>query len=85
MVAAMGSDEVALVQLRRERRGELEPEDLSGHLIVQLGNATEDLNRRSANEFGQTVTQVQRIEQSARWPPGGDPASSANSAGLNEY
>src|SRR6516162_984772 len=26
-----------------------------------------------------------RTEQSARWPPGGDPASSANSAGLNGY
>ena len=32
----MGSDEPALVQLWREKRGEAEPEDLSGNLIVQL-------------------------------------------------
>ena len=30
----MGDDERALVQLRREKRGEVEPEDLSGNLIV---------------------------------------------------
>src|SRR5215472_29344 len=33
----MGSDEAALIQLWREKRGEAEPEDLSGNLIVQLG------------------------------------------------
>jgi len=32
----MGSDEAALVRLWREKRGEAEPEDLSGNLIVQL-------------------------------------------------
>jgi predicted phage-related endonuclease len=42
----MGNDEPALVRLWREKRGEVEPEDLSGNLIVQLGLATEDLNRR---------------------------------------
>ena len=41
----MGGDEAALVRLWREKRGEAEPEDLSGNLIVQLGRATEDLNR----------------------------------------
>ena len=41
----MGSDEAALIRLWREKRGEAEPEDLSGNLIVQLGLATEDLNR----------------------------------------
>jgi predicted phage-related endonuclease len=41
----MGDDEAALLRLWREKRGEVEPEDLSGHLIVQLGLATEDLNR----------------------------------------
>ena len=41
----MGSDEAALIRLWREKRGEAEPEDLSGNLIVQLGTATEDLNR----------------------------------------
>ena len=33
----MGSDEAALIRLWREKRGEAEPEDLSGNLIVQLG------------------------------------------------
>ncbi len=41
----MGSDEAALTRLWREKRGEAEPEDLSGNLIVQLGVATEELNR----------------------------------------
>src|SRR3982074_397924 len=42
----MGEDEAVLLRLWREKRGEIEPEDLSGNLIVQLGVATEDLNRR---------------------------------------
>jgi predicted phage-related endonuclease len=41
----MGSDEFALLRLWREKRGEAEPEDLSGNLIVQLGTVTEELNR----------------------------------------
>src|SRR6201985_3445141 len=41
----MGSDEAALIRLWREKRGEAKPEDLSGNLIVQLGAATEALNR----------------------------------------
>ena len=41
----MGSDEAALLRLWREKRGEAEPEDLSGNLLVQLGAVTEDLNR----------------------------------------
>ena len=57
----MGNDEPALLRLWREKRGETEPEDLSGNLIVQLGLATEDLNRRwyEANT-GQVITDVQR-------------------------
>jgi predicted phage-related endonuclease len=42
----MGTDEKALLRLWREKRGEVEPQDLSGNLIVQLGLATEELNRR---------------------------------------
>ena len=55
----MGDDEAALIRLWREKRGEIEPEDLSGNLIVQLGLATEDLNRRwyEANT-GQVVTDI---------------------------
>src|SRR5438105_4555657 len=57
----MGADEGALLRLWREKRGEGEPEDLSGNLIVQLGTATEDLNRRwFERQTGLTVTDVQR-------------------------
>jgi putative phage-type endonuclease len=57
----MGSDEAALMRLWREKRGEAEPEDLSGNLIVQLGTATEDLNRTwYERNTGQHVTDVQR-------------------------
>src|SRR5271155_1881683 len=66
----MGSDETALIRLWREKRGEAEPEDLSGNLIVQLGLVTEDLNRRwyEANT-GQVITDVQRRirHPAARW------------------
>jgi predicted phage-related endonuclease len=57
----MGTDEVALLQLWREKRGEAEPEALSGNLIVQLGVVTEELNRRwyKANS-GQVVVDIQR-------------------------
>jgi hypothetical protein len=40
----MGDDKTALLRLWREKRGEVEPEDLSGNLIVQLGLVTEPLN-----------------------------------------
>src|SRR3984957_6439002 len=42
----MGDDESALQRLWREKRNEVEPEDLSDVLIVQLGSVTEELNRR---------------------------------------
>src|ERR1700686_4886532 len=42
---SLGEDEGALLRLWREKRGEVEPEDLSGNLIVQLGQVTEELNR----------------------------------------
>ena len=57
----MGNDEKALIRLWQEKRGELEPEDLSGNLIVQLGAATENLNRRWYEaSSGQVITDVQR-------------------------
>jgi len=56
----MGSDEAALNRLWREKRGEAEPEDLSGNLIVQLGAATEELNRFwYERNTGQRVSNVQ--------------------------
>jgi predicted phage-related endonuclease len=66
----MGDDQAALLRLWREKRGEVEPEDLSGNLIVQLGVATEDLNRRwyQANT-SQLITDVQLQVQhpTVRW------------------
>jgi predicted phage-related endonuclease len=60
----MGDDEAALLRLWREKRGEAEPEDLSGNLIVQLGTATEALNRHwYERNAGQVVTDVQRHVQ----------------------
>jgi predicted phage-related endonuclease len=57
----MGSDEAALVSLWREKRGEAESEDLSGNLIVQLGTATEELNRAwYERNTSRRVTAVQR-------------------------
>src|SRR3954462_11842789 len=57
----MGTDEAALVQLWRGKRGEVQPEDLSDVLIVQLGTVTEDLNRRwYERNTGNAVTNVQR-------------------------
>jgi hypothetical protein len=57
----MGDDEAALVRLWKEKRREVEPEDLSGNLVVQLGSATEDLNRRWYElNTGLTVKDVQK-------------------------
>jgi predicted phage-related endonuclease len=56
----MGADEPALLQLWREKRGEVEPEDLSGNLIVQLGLVTEPLNRHwYERNTGQTIECIQ--------------------------
>ena len=56
----MGTDESALQRLWREKRGETEPEDLSDNLIVQLGLATEHLNRQWYERTnGQVIINVQ--------------------------
>ena len=57
----MGDDELAISRLWREKRGEVQPEDLTGNLIVQLGTVTEQLNRHwYERNTGQVVTEVQR-------------------------
>src|SRR6201993_1638997 len=57
----MGNDEAKLVRLWREKRGEADPEDLSGNLVVQLGTITEDLNRSwYERSTGHAVEDVQR-------------------------
>jgi predicted phage-related endonuclease len=58
----MGSDEAALIRLWREKRGEVEPEDLSRNLLAQFGLATEELNRRwFEGETGRRLVKVQRF------------------------
>src|ERR1051325_1727458 len=60
----MGSDEGALLRLWREKRGEAEPEDLSGNLLVQLGLVTKSLNREwFERNTGHVIAQVQQRVQ----------------------
>jgi predicted phage-related endonuclease len=60
----VGDDETALLRLWRVKRGEVEGEDLSDNLVVQLGTVTEELNRRwFERNTGQVVTGVQRHVQ----------------------
>ena len=55
-------DESALLRLWQEKRGEIQPEDLSGNLLVQFGCATEELNRRwFERETGHSIGAVQRF------------------------
>ena len=57
----MGTDEAALIRLWREKRGEVQPKDLSADLIVQLGTATGTLNRSwYERNTGRAITDVQR-------------------------
>jgi predicted phage-related endonuclease len=57
----MGNDGDRLYRLWKEKRGEVEPEDLSGELIVQLGTVTEQLNRHwYERNTGHLVVDVQR-------------------------
>jgi len=62
----MGSDETRLLRLWREKLGEVEPEDLSQDLIVQLGSITEDLNRTWYER--NTGNAVEDIQQRVRHP-----------------
>jgi predicted phage-related endonuclease len=56
----MGSDEAALTRLWQEKRGEAKPPDYSENLIVQLGGATEPLNRCwYERTTGQVIKDVQ--------------------------
>ena len=66
----MGGDETALIRLWQEKRGEVAPADLSGELIVQLGLATEELNRawyerNSGHRVGQC--QSRKFHKSIVW------------------
>ena len=71
----MGDDEAALLRLWQEKRGEIEPEDLSGDLLVQLGTVTEPLNRHwYEKNTGQVVVGRAAAGVSCRAPlDGGNP------------
>jgi predicted phage-related endonuclease len=57
----MGEDLPTLLRLWSEKRGDIEPQDLSSDLLVQLGTVTEHLNRRwYETNTGQIVADVQR-------------------------
>jgi len=65
----MGSDEAALVRLWREKRGEAEAENLSDNLVVQLGRATEELNRFwFERNTGRQIRDVQRYVRHSAIP-----------------
>ena len=65
----MGSDEAALFRLWREKRGEAEAENLSDNLVVQLGRATEELNRFwFERNTGRQIRDVQRCVRHSAIP-----------------
>ena len=60
----MSPDEAAVIRLWKEKRGEVEPMDLSDNLVVQLGVATEALNRSwYERSTGRSITDSQRWVQ----------------------
>ena len=74
----MGQDEKALIRLWQEKRGEVGPEDLSGNLIVQLGLATEDLNRPVVRaQYRAARSRTSRAGSSTRSSGGWRPPSMA--------
>jgi hypothetical protein len=62
----MGDDEALLLRLWREKRGEIEPGDLSDNLIVQFGTITEDLNRRWYERHTDHV--IKRVQRRLQHP-----------------
>ncbi|MCA1528759.1 YqaJ viral recombinase family protein [Bradyrhizobium yuanmingense] len=57
----MGDDQESLTRLWREKRGEIAPPDLSRNLVVQLGLATEALNRAWYQAAtGHAITDIQK-------------------------
>ena len=57
----MGDDQNELMRLWQEKRGEIAPQNLSHNLIVQLGIATEALNRSwYQSATGHAITDIQK-------------------------
>ena len=64
----MGDDEAALLRLWREKRGEVEPEDLSGNLIVQLGVVTEPSTATGSRNSGRGYLRLRDFRKTYAWP-----------------
>ncbi|MDF0583781.1 YqaJ viral recombinase family protein [Bradyrhizobium yuanmingense] len=64
----MGDDQESLTRLWREKRGEIAPQDLSRNLVVQLGVATEALNRAWYQAAtGHAITDIQKRVRVHGW------------------
>jgi hypothetical protein len=60
----VAGDDGDLIRLWREKRGKVEPKDLSGNLIVRFGAVAEDPNRPWCElNTSHVVTEVQRRDQ----------------------
>ena len=57
----MGDNEEDLIRLWREKRGEIDAQDFSDNLVVQLGTVTEELNRVwYQRSTGQIIKDIQK-------------------------
>jgi hypothetical protein len=65
----MGEDEKALLRLWQEKCGEVEPEDLSGNLIVQLGSRESAPQSRSSRSIYLRFCTLRRRKRRPSPPP----------------
>ena len=78
----MGDDEPALLRLWREKRGEVEPEDLSGNLIVQLGVVTEPSTATGSRNSGRGYLRLRDFRKRTPSPPPFSPMNSMPAASI---
>ncbi len=78
----MGDDEPALLRLWREKRGEVEPEDLSGNLIVQLGVVTEPSTATGSRNSGRGYLRLRDFRKRTPGPPPFSPMNSMPAASI---
>ena len=78
----MGDDEPALLRLWREKRGEVEPEDLSDNLIVQLGVVTEPSTATGSRNSGRGYLRLRDFRKRTPGPPPFSPMNSMPAASI---
>ena len=78
----MGDDEPALLRLWREKRGEVEPEDLSDNLIVQLGVVTEPSTATGSRNSGRGYLRLRDFRKRTPSPPPFSPMNSMPAASI---